>query len=142
MADASIPCLVRRLLVRWGMRPHDPTPPDWNEWCSNVLVGEVRARTFDLKLSEGAPPTVERAGHEQRDVLHELKPGTTLEDALCRAFGATGSAIAADVVVRARTGKPLYVDRRDSGYAAAFLPLADGGELHMTGCVVASGPCD
>lgn len=142
MADASIPCLVRRLLVRWGMRPHGPTPPDWNEWRANVLVGEVRARTFDLKVPADSSPTIERAGHEQRDVLHELAPGATLEAALGGAFGAKAGAIAADVARRARTGKPMYVDQRDSGYAAAFLPLIDGGEIHMTGCVVVAGPCD
>lgn len=142
MADASIPCLVRRLLVRWGMRPHDPSPPDWNEWRANVLVGEVRARTFDLKVPTNAAPTIERAGHEQRDVLQELEPGATLEAALGGAFGAKAVAIAADAAHRARTGKPMYVDLRDSGYAAAFLPLTDGEEIHMTGCVVLAGPCD
>lgn len=142
MADGSIPCLVRRLLVRWGMRPHDPTPPDWNEWRANVLVGDVRARTFDLKVPVDASPTIERAGHEQRDVLHDLEPGATLETALRFVFGEKAGAIASEIVQRARTGKPLYVDLRDSGYAAAFLPLADGGEIHMTGCVVLAGPCD
>lgn len=142
MADVSIPCLVRRLLVRWGMRPHDPTPPDWNEWRANVLVGEVRARTFDLRLSDGHAPTIERAGPEQRDVIDDLKPGTTLEAALCSAFGERARTIASDAAQRARDGRPMYVDMRDSGYAAAFLPLTDGAELHMTGCVVLAGPCD
>jgi hypothetical protein len=142
LANASIPCLVRRLLVRWGMRGHDPSPPDWNEWRENVLVGEVRARTFDLKVPTNAAPTVERAGHEQRDVLQELEPGATLETALGAAFGARARAIASDAAKRARDGRPMYVDMRDSGYAAAFLPLIDGAEIHMTGCVVLAGPCD
>lgn len=142
MADNSIPCLVRRLLVRWGMRPHDPTPPDWDEWRANVLVGEVRARTFDLRLSDGKTPTVERAGPEQRDVLDALKPGATLEAALGGAFGERAHAIASDAAQRARDGRPMYVDLRERGYAAAFLPLTDGDELHMTGCVVVAGPCD
>jgi hypothetical protein len=124
------------------MRPHDPSPPDWAEWRANVLVGEVRARTFDLRLSDGHAPTIERAGHEQRDVLHELEPGATLETALGGAFGEKAVAIAADAARRARDGRPMYVDMRDSGYAAAFLPLTDGAELHMTGCVVLAGPCD
>ena len=142
MADGSIPCLVRRLLVRWGMRPHDPTPPDWNEWRANVLVGDVRARTFDLKVPADSSPTIERAGHEQRDVLHDLAPGATLEAALGGAFGTKAREIAADAAQRARTGKPMYVDMRDRGYAAAFLPLVDGGEIHMTGCIVLAGACD
>jgi hypothetical protein len=142
LADGSIPCLVRRLLVRWGMRPHEPTPPDWNEWCCNVLVGDVRARTFDLRLSDGLTATVERAGHEQRDVLDDLKPGMKLENALAAVFGDKAAAIARDVAARARAGRPMYVDSREAGYAAAFLPLTDGPELHMTGCIVAAGACD
>lgn len=142
MAEATIPCLVRRLLVRWGMRPHDAAPPDWAEWRANVLVGEVRARTFDLRVPSDAPPTVERAGSEQRDVLDDLKPGATLEAALGCAFGDKAPAIAADAAQRARDGRPMYVDLRDRGYAAAFLPLVERGELHITGCVVLAGACD
>jgi hypothetical protein len=92
-------------------------------------------------LSDEWTPTVERAGPEQRDVLDALKPGAVLEAALGGAFGARAVAIAADAAQRARAGRPMYVALRDSGYAAAFLPLADGAEIHMTGCVVLAGPC-
>ena len=142
---STTPCVVRRLLVRWGMRPHEDQPPDWDEWAANVIVGDLRARTFDAAIGPTGMPIIDRAGSEQRDVLDDIKPGCPLEQALEPVLGADASALTQGVCERARDGRPLFLEvpPRDDvgGYALAFVPLRASFGLRLTGIVVAAGPC-
>jgi|GEM_PF-5427888 len=143
--DLAAPCVVRRLLVRWGMRPHDLAPPEWDEWFANVIVGDLRARTFDAAIGPTGTPIIDRAGPEQRDVLDEIKPGCPLDRALEPVLGDQAAALALGVCARARDGRPLFVEvppRADmGGFALAFVPLRTSYGLRLTGIVAAAGPC-
>lgn len=143
--NLAAPCVVRRLLVRWGMRPHDSAPPEWDEWFANVIVGDLRARTFDAAIGPTGTPIIDRAGSEQRDVLDEIKPGCPLDQALEPVLGDQAAALALGVCARARDGRPLFVEvppRADmGGFALAFVPLRTSYGLRLTGIVAAAGPC-
>jgi hypothetical protein len=143
--NLAAPCVVRRLLVRWGMRPHDEAPPEWDEWFANVIVGDLRARTFDAAIGPTGTPIIDRAGSEQRDVLDDIKPGCPLDQALEPVLGDQAAALAQGVCDRARDGRPLFVEvppRADlGGFALAFVPLRTSYGLRLTGIVAAAGPC-